>query len=144
MHRYLFLRAVIVATLSLLAAHAQENKQSQAFLGTTTFITSRRFCNLGEDAKLVTIKAVGERVDPKTRQRADGPTLDSADSADTPADNLRLVQVPGGLDAATARALSTSGMRIIGYLPHNTYIVVAPAAKMRAVKALPAVRWAGD
>ncbi len=137
-------QAVILSFLAVTYGFGQELKSSQLSLGTSSFINSRRLITLGESPSLTTIQARGEPLDPKTRQRPDGTTVARAASSMAPADTLRLVQLPGGLDDATARALSTSGMRIIGYIQHNTFIVAVPAARLKALQALPAARWVGD
>ncbi len=138
------LSLLIVLVLGSLASGLQAQQISQVDLGTRSFINSRRFFRLGESPSLTSIKVQSELLDPKTMQRPDGTTMALPRRAATPADPLRLMQLPGGLDGATAAALGKSGARIVGYIQHNTYIVAAPAAKLKSLRALPAARWVGD
>ncbi|HBA84250.1 MAG TPA: hypothetical protein DCZ95_09180 [Verrucomicrobia bacterium] len=68
-------------------------------------------------------------MDPRTLERADGTTVRLPERAVAQADPLRLVQLTGGAGSA-AGVLSAAGMRIVGYIPHNTYIVAIEYAPL--------------
>ena len=109
---------------------AQELVQKTVSLGTTSFVNSRRFGGLGENTDDPRVRVRGEWVNPKT--------------AKAPSDSLRMVQLPGGLDADVSQALDDANLQVVGFMPHNLYVVAASPSKKKVAKALPSTIWVGD
>ena len=59
-------------------------------------------------------------------------------------DELRIVQFNGALTPEIADALATRGLRVVGAVPHNAYIIMVPANQQLALAEIPSVRWTGN
>ncbi|MBK9054747.1 MAG: S8 family serine peptidase [Chloroflexi bacterium] len=57
---------------------------------------------------------------------------------------FRLVQFAGPTVDSWLDALRSSGVKVLQYYPHNTYLVWGTASQLAATEALPYVRWQGD
>lgn len=57
---------------------------------------------------------------------------------------LRLIQFTGPVQAAWLKKIEASGLRVLQYYPHNTYLVWGSANLNKATEALDFVRWQGE
>jgi hypothetical protein len=57
---------------------------------------------------------------------------------------LRLIQFTGPVQPAWLKKIETSGLRLLQYYPHNTYLVWGSANLNNATEALDFVRWQGE
>ncbi len=73
-----------------------------------------------------------------------GPPPDPLQFKAAPGNTIRLLQVTGRLSSDEIEALKTAGVRLLGYVPHNTYVADIPASLAQRISALPTVRWIGE
>jgi hypothetical protein len=137
--KVLTLSVLVGWTFAATVCFAQHPTPSTASIGSSSFMNSRRMGNLGAGTADSQLLAQGQWVNPQTVKNVLGES-----SARPPADSLRLMQLPGGLDAETSAALNASGMKVVGFIRNHTIIVSVPAVKLSAVRALSKVQWIGD
>lgn len=88
-----------------------------------------------EDRILLNAGAIDTRANPPT-------TVDAA-TASLSGRRLRLVQFVGPILPEWHDALEKSGVRVVTYIPNNTYLVYAEPSRLAATSTLPKLQWQG-
>lgn len=72
------------------------------------------------------------------------PSLSATERFDGHEAGLRLVQFQGPIEGVWLRSLETTGLKVLQYYPHNSYLVWGDSSALAAAEAQGHVRWSGN